>query len=130
MPVPGWRLRISLAGVDALALEVRRHADVADDHVGARRSAPATRLVVVVGDADDLEVALACQHRRHALADDDAVVGEEHGDRLPRASVNTIGRTAAQRGGTTMRAGGASHTSGRRSVPLDRDGRRWRTMQA
>ena len=36
MPVPGWRLRTSLAAVDALVLEVGRHADVGHDHLGVR----------------------------------------------------------------------------------------------
>ena len=73
---------------------------------------PSTRLVVVVGDADDLEVGLARQHRRHALADEDAVVGEEDGDLTPmRPSARHHAARRAQRGDAPM-LGGASHTAG------------------
>ena len=60
MPVPGWRLRISLAASMPFALEVRGHADVADDHVWCGGSRAGDERVVVLGDPDDLDVGVAC----------------------------------------------------------------------
>ena len=62
------------------ALEGRRHADVGDEHLGRGRLGAGDQLVVVAGDADDLEVGLDGEERAHALAHDHVVVGEEDGD--------------------------------------------------
>ena len=70
-----------LGGVDPLALEVRRHADVGHDHVGVQLGGAGDEAVVVLGDANHLDVGIARQHRPHALADDRTVVGQEHRDR-------------------------------------------------
>ena len=59
MPVPGWRLRISLQASMPSRVEVGWHADVADDHVRRRCLGAVDEPVVVLGDADDLEVVLA-----------------------------------------------------------------------
>ena len=48
-----------LRRLDALALEARGHADVGDDDLGGGRDGTGEELVVVGGDADDLEVLLA-----------------------------------------------------------------------
>ena len=53
---------------------------------GSARVGAGDELVVVLGDADDLEVGLRGEQRPHALAHDQRVVGEEHGD--PTASVH------------------------------------------
>jgi len=80
MPVPGWRLRISLHaslpsrskfGVIRMSLTTT---------LGSARSAPLDEAVVVFGDADDRQVGLARQHRLHTFPDEHAVVGEEHRD--------------------------------------------------
>ena len=47
-----------LARLDSLAVEVRRHADVADDHVGGGRRRTVDETVVVLRLADDLEAGL------------------------------------------------------------------------
>ena len=47
---------------------------------GAAASRARDQAVVVVGRPDDLEVGLQGEQRAHALAHDDVVVGEEHGD--------------------------------------------------
>ena len=70
-----------LGGVDPFALEVGRHADVADDDVGCGAGGAGDESVVVLGDSDDLDVGVASEHRSHAFTDDDAVVGQKHGDR-------------------------------------------------
>ncbi len=76
----GVTLADLLAGVDALGLEVRRHADVADDDVGMGLAGAGDERVVVLGDADHLDVGVALQHGAHAGTDDRAVVGEKDGD--------------------------------------------------
>ena len=65
---------------------------------GCRRAGD--EAVVVLGDADDLDVGVAGEHRPHAFTDDDAVVGEKNGDR-PHASSNQSAVHRFQ--GTTMR---------------------------
>ena len=80
-PVPGMDLADLLDGVDALALEVRWHADVGHDDVGVQLGGTGDERVVVLGDADHLDVGIPGQHRPHALTDDGAVVGQEHRDR-------------------------------------------------
>ena len=45
-----------LDGVDALTLEVRRHPDVGHDDVGVQLGGAGDERVVVLGDADDLDV--------------------------------------------------------------------------
>ena len=103
----GVALADLLAAVDALVLEVRRHADVGDDHLRGGRVGARDQPVVVLGDANDLQVGLALEHRPHALADDDAVVGEEHRDRgtsphwrpLSQVARATTRRVAVRRGG-------------------------------
>ena len=70
-----------LAAVDALLLEVRRHADVRHDHLRGGGDGALDQPVEVLGDTNDIQVGLALQHGAHALADDDAVIGEEHRDR-------------------------------------------------
>ena len=70
-----------LDGVDALALEVRWHADVGDDDVGVQLGGAGDERVVVLGHADHLDVGIAGQHRPHPFPDDGAVVGQEHSDR-------------------------------------------------
>ena len=76
----GVALADLLARVDALGLEVRRHADVAHDDVGMGLAGAGDERVVVLGDADHLDVGVALQHGAHAGADDRAVVGEKDGD--------------------------------------------------
>ena len=76
----GVALAQLLGRVDALALERRRHADVGDTTWGVGRLGAGDQLVVVGGHADDLEVGLEREQGPHALADDQVVVGQEHGD--------------------------------------------------
>ena len=90
MPVPGVALAQLLGGVDALALEGGRHADVGDEHLGRGGGGAGDQLVVVARGPDDLEVGLDREQRAHALADDDVVVGEEDGDPVG-VGVGTIG---------------------------------------
>ena len=117
-----------LAGVDALALEARRHADVAHHHVGSEALGTLDQAVVVVGDTHHLEVALACQHRSHALADEDAVVGEEHGDDShERQSTPSANRGTARRYDSCW---GCQPHLRPQVCPTGPGGRRWRTMQA
>ena len=78
--------------------------------VGAR-----DQLVVVAGDADDLEVGLHAQQRPDAFADDHVVVGEEDGDR----HLCTLSVVAAP--GKVARAhpgGGAITPTGPTGAPL------------
>ena len=76
--------RVALAQLlrreDPLLLEARWHADVGDEHLGRGRFGAGEEAVVVVGGPDDLEIGLEAEQRPHALAHDDVVVGEEHGD--------------------------------------------------
>jgi hypothetical protein len=78
----GVALADLLAGVDALPLEVRRHPDVRDDDLRFVRLGPGHQRVVVLRRPDDREVRLRRQHGPHALADDHAVVGDQHADAL------------------------------------------------
>jgi hypothetical protein len=75
------------AGVDPLRLEVRRHADVADDHIGIGLLCTGDERVVVLGHADDANVGVTAEHRAHAGANDRAVVSEEHSDLPHEATV-------------------------------------------
>ena len=76
----GMALADLLGGVDALALERRGHANVGDEHLRRGLGGAGDQLVVVGGDTHDLEVGLDAEHRPHALADDDVVVGQEDRD--------------------------------------------------
>ena len=58
IPVPGMLLAQLLGRFDPLALERRRHADVGDEHLGCGCARARDQLVVVRGDADDLEIRL------------------------------------------------------------------------
>src|SRR5690348_14053568 len=69
-----------LGGVDPLPLEVGRHPDVGDDHLGRRLLCPGHQGVVVAGDADHLHVLGGADQGPDALTDDQVVVGQEHGD--------------------------------------------------
>ena len=71
------------------------------------------QLVVVRGDAHDLEVGLEAEQGPHALAHDEVVVGEEHGD--PPVGHSPF-RTANRRAGSSVRpspAGGVAPSPGR-----------------
>ncbi len=115
MPVPGWRLRICLHGLDALAVEVRRHADVADDDVrggslgagdqSCRSPRPRRR---------PRGRRRRGEHGPHPFADEDAVVGEEHRDRAHGDQPTRSARR--QRGRQPVSRGGASHTSAKASL--------------
>ena len=61
-------------------LEGGRHADVGDHHLGVGLGGAVDELVVVGGDAHDLDVGLEAEQGTHALAHDQVVVGQEHGD--------------------------------------------------
>ena len=110
MPVPGWRLRTSLRRLDALALEVGRHADVGHDDLGVGRP----------GALDQ-----SCRSPRpprpprcpprgpagpHALAHQQVVVGEEHRDRFPRPLIacHSTRLRAREPGRSLSGCGGAS----------------------
>ncbi len=80
-PGAGVPLAQLLGGVDALALERRRHADVGHQHLRRQARRLGDQLVVVASDPDDLEVRLEGEDRPHALPDDRVVVSEEHRDR-------------------------------------------------
>ena len=60
----GVALAQLLGRVDALVLEARRHADVGDEHLGRGGFGAGDELVVVAGDADDLEVRLEASSAR------------------------------------------------------------------
>ena len=78
---------------------------------GAASVGAGEQLVVVAGDADDLEVGLDRQQRAHALADDHVVVGQEHGD----PHVVQHHRSAAGTGKVVRaRSGGGAATPRRR----------------
>ena len=57
-PVPGWRLRISLAASMPSREKFGRHPDVGHDHLRLRRFGPGDELVVVGALADDFDVVL------------------------------------------------------------------------
>ena len=76
----GLALADLLGRVDALALEGRRHADVADDDLGLVLGGRRQQLGVVGRLADDLDVGLAGQQRPHARAHEEVVVGQDHRD--------------------------------------------------
>ena len=78
--MPGWRLRTSLAASMPSFWKVGGMRMSVTTTCGRRPSAPGDQLVVVLGHADDLEVGLEAEQRPHALADEQVVVGEEHGD--------------------------------------------------
>ena len=79
-PVPGWRLRISLAASMPSFWKFGRHADVGDHHLRLGLVGARDQLVVVGGDADDLDVGLDREQGTHALANEQVVVGQEHRD--------------------------------------------------
>ncbi len=93
-PVPGWRLRTSLAASMPSRLERRRHPDVGDQDLRLGGGDAADHLVVVGGHADHPQVGVPLDERAHSLADDQVVVREEDVDgalgerrRWPHASV-------------------------------------------
>jgi hypothetical protein len=71
-----------LGGLDALVLEARRHPDVGDDDLRAQPGGGLDELVVVGGEADDLDVGVAVEEHPHALTDYEVVVGEHDTDPL------------------------------------------------
>jgi len=71
-----------LAAVDALALEVRGHPDVGDDHLWFVPIGGGHERFVVHRGTDDLDAFLSGQHGPDAFADDQAVVGHQHADAL------------------------------------------------
>jgi hypothetical protein len=105
---PRMALADLLAGVDPFRLEMGRHADVTDDHVGVGRLGAGDEAVVVLGDADDTHIAVAAEHGAHAGADDRAVVGEKHGDLAHGPQCDRPGH--AVRGRHPASPGDASHT--------------------
>ena len=101
MPVPGWRLRISLAASIPSRWKFGGMRMSLTTTSGCAALGAGDESVVVLGHADDLDIGVAREHRPHALADDDAVVGEKDGDR-PHASSQASGRPPLQ-GTTTSR---------------------------
>ena len=97
-----------LAGLDSFAMEVRRHADVADHHIGRSGLGSCNEAIVILGLADDLEVVLAREHGLDPLADEDAVVGDEDCDRS-HASIQYHSCKSCEGVGTPF-VGDASHT--------------------
>ena len=78
---PRMPLAHLLGGVDALAVELRRHPDVGDQDLGLQRGGALDDLVVVRRHPDDPKVLVPLNERLDALADDEVVVGQEHRDR-------------------------------------------------
>ena len=119
MPVPGLRLRISLAASMPSRWKVGRHADVGDDHLGLVLGGAGDQLVVVGGLADDLEVGLTGEQRPHAGAHDQVVVGQDHGDHAVGHGHHRATIQADDGEGAAMRpGGGASPTLRGQSAPL------------
>ena len=79
------------------------------DHVGVQLGGAGDERVVVLGDADHLDVGIAREHRPHAFTDDDAVVGQEHRDR-PHGTMQA-GRMRRVKGVTRSERGVADHTT-------------------
>lgn len=67
-------------GVDALALEVGRHPDIGNEDVGLGVLDTGDQLIEVSGDAHDLEILFGRYEGLHTLADQQAVIGQEHAD--------------------------------------------------
>ena len=69
-------------------------------------------LVVVAGDADDVDASgRAASKRTDAFADDEVVVGEQHGDRLSTATI-TPGRRSRDKVARTTDPRGAGTPAG------------------
>ena len=114
-----------LARVDALTLEVRRHADVADNHVGVGRLGACHERVVVLRHADHFDIRVALEHRRDTRPDDCAVVSDEHGD---CTHGHIVRRLLIGSEGVSLRlGGGASPTLRRTAAPWHRLRARSRT---
>ena len=78
---------------------------------------PGDEPVVILGDADDLEVVLAREHRPHALADEDAVVGQEDRDRSHADDSRPIGGSQMRGRGTGVVRWCQPHLVACRSAP-------------
>ena len=101
-----------LGRVDALALEGRRHADVADDHLGLVLGGRRQQLGMVGGFADDLDVGLAATG---------ALGRPERTRRLSSASTTVItpsGMASIQSHLTDRGEGAAMHPGGGAAPPL------------
>ena len=122
----GVALADLLAGIDALGLEVRRHADVTHDDVGMGFARTGDERVVVLGDADHLDVGVALQHGTHAGTDDRAVVGEKDSDGAHWCPTLLVrlrsgeGVTLRCRGGASYTPEAGRHPSGRLCVGVER----------
>ena len=80
-PVPGWRLRTSLAASMPSRLNDGGIRMSVTRTWGSQRAGTLDDLVVVGRHPDDPEVLVPLDQGPHALADDEVVVGQEHGDR-------------------------------------------------
>ena len=119
MPVPGWRLRISLAASMPSRWKVGRHADVADDDLGLVLGGRGQQLGVVGGLAHDLDVGLAAQQRAHAGAHEQVVVGQHHRDHAVGHGVHPVTPDGSGRGGSHATPGeGQPHPCDARQSPL------------
>src|SRR5215469_9769025 len=72
-------------GVDALALETRRHPDVGDEHLRPGSLGAADELVEVGGHPDHAQVLTGVDEGADSFAHDQVVVREENADRAVRA---------------------------------------------
>ena len=88
MPVPGWRLRTSLAASIPSREKVRGHANVGDDDVRIGRLRSSDESVEVGGLPDDFQILFEIEQRLDAFPHDEVVVGEKHrnGQRSPPQS--------------------------------------------
>ena len=82
--VPGADL---VSGVDPLELEVRRHLDVRDDHVGRQLLGQLDELRRVGGDAGNLDPVGRVEQRPHAFPDQHVVLAEDDPDVRYEAAV-------------------------------------------
>ena len=114
----GLALSDLLGRVDALALEGRRHADVADDHLGLVLGGRGQQLGMVGGLADDLDVGLAAQERVDARAHEEVVVGQHHRDHAVGHGVHPVTPDGSGRGGSHAPRGRGSPTPAMPGSPL------------
>ena len=80
MPVPGWRLRMSLHASMPSRWKLGGMRMSLTTTFGAADSGPVDKPVVVLRLTDDLEIMVTREHGLDPFADEDAVVGDEDRD--------------------------------------------------